>query len=89
VTFPSVGVLALTTFLGGQPPSLLITVSGTVVHGKGPGGNPTDAAPRTVEGHPRVFAQTFILVPDSNAPPTKPGELAKYYISADSIRFVG
>jgi NTF2-related export protein 1/2 len=76
-------------FSGNQPPSLLITVSGNVTHGRGPAGNPPDTPTRCVEGHPRVFSQTFILVPDSTAPPTKPGEVAKYYVGADALRFVG
>ncbi|KAF8971678.1 hypothetical protein BDZ97DRAFT_1901410 [Flammula alnicola] len=74
---------------GAQPPSLLITVSGNVTHGRGPAGNPPDTPPRSIEGHPRVFSQTFILVPDPTAPPTKPGEVAKYYVGADALRFVG
>jgi len=64
-------------------------VSGNVTHGRGPAGNPPDTPVRSVEGHPRVFSQTFILVPDSTAPPTKPGEVAKYYVGADALRFVG
>jgi hypothetical protein len=76
-------------FLGAQPPSLLITVSGNVTHGLGPSGNPPDTPARSIEGHPRVFSQTFILVPDPTAPPTKPGEVAKYYVGADALRFVG
>ncbi|KAF6766741.1 hypothetical protein DFP72DRAFT_985700 [Ephemerocybe angulata] len=39
--------------------------------------------------HPRVFSQSFMLLPDSTAPTTKPGEVAKYYIGADTLRFVG
>lgn len=77
------------TRLGTQPPSLLITVSGNVTHGRGPAGNPPSTPSRTIDGHPRVFSQTFMLVPDSDAPPTKPGEVAKYYVSADALRFVG
>ena len=76
-------------FVGAQPPSLLITVSGNVTHGLGPSGNPPDTPPRSIEGHPRVFSQTFILVPDPTAPLTKPGEVAKYYVGADALRFVG
>ncbi|KAI0059497.1 NTF2-like protein [Artomyces pyxidatus] len=72
---------------GSQPPSLLITVSGMVTHGGGPSANPP-AIKKTIEGHPRVFTQTFMLVPDTAAPP-KPGEVAKYYINADAMRFVG
>lgn len=79
----------ISLFVGAQPPSLLITVSGNVTHGHGPSGNPPDTPARTIEGHPRVFSQTFILVPDSTAPPTKPGEVAKYYVGADALRFVG
>ncbi|TFK26640.1 NTF2-like protein, partial [Coprinopsis marcescibilis] len=73
---------------GSQPPSLLISVSGNVTHGKGPAGNPPNTA-KTIDGQPRVFHQVFMLVPDTNAPPTKPGEVAKYFIGADALRFVG
>ncbi|KAF8899101.1 hypothetical protein BD779DRAFT_1487011 [Infundibulicybe gibba] len=58
---------------GTQPPSLLITVSGNVTHGQG-----------LLE-----IRRTFMLVPDAAAAPSKPGEVAKYYISADALRFVG
>ncbi|KAF8215939.1 hypothetical protein K438DRAFT_1799754 [Mycena galopus ATCC 62051] len=75
---------------GTQPPSLLIVVSGSVTHGKGPSGNPATTTRSNKEGHPRVFSQTFMLVPDAAAPaPSAVGELAKYYISADALRFVG
>lgn len=74
---------------GSQPPSLLVSVSGTVVHGKGPSGNPAATPSKSVDGQPRVFSQTFMLVPDSNAPKVAPGEVAKYYVNADSVRFVG
>ncbi|KAF4612237.1 hypothetical protein D9613_004211 [Agrocybe pediades] len=73
---------------GAQPPSLLVTVSGSVTHGRGPTGNPPKTPVREIEGHPRVFSQTFILVPDTTAP-TKVGEVAKYYVGADALRFVG
>ncbi|KAF8078988.1 hypothetical protein FPV67DRAFT_1558153 [Lyophyllum atratum] len=74
---------------GTSPPSLLISVSGSVTHGRGPAGNPATTTSRNPEGHPRVFSQTFMLVPDSAAPASKPGEVAKYYVSADALRFVG
>ncbi|KII93618.1 hypothetical protein PLICRDRAFT_171349 [Plicaturopsis crispa FD-325 SS-3] len=74
---------------GSQPPSLLVTVSGNVVHGKGPSGNPAATPAKSIDGQPRVFSQTFMLVPDPTAPPTKTGEVAKYYVNADSMRFVG
>ncbi|KAF8265778.1 NTF2-like protein [Lactarius quietus] len=73
---------------GSQPPSLLITVSGNVTHGGGPNANPASTHKKNIEGHPRVFSQTFMLVPDTTAPP-KVGEVAKYYIIADTMRFVG
>jgi NTF2-related export protein 1/2 len=73
---------------GTQPPSLLVTVSGNVTHGDGPTGNPASAPVKTIEGHPRVFSQTFMLAPDSSVT-LKPGEVAKYYIIADAMRFVG
>lgn len=73
---------------GTSPPSLLVIVSGNVTHGRGPSGNPPNTPAKTVEGHPRVFSQTFMLVPDTSAA-IKPGEVAKYYVSADSLRFVG
>lgn len=74
---------------GSKPPSLLVTVSGNVVHGRGPAGNPRTTPAKSVEGRSRVFSQTFMLVPDPTAPPTKTGEVAKYYVGADAMRFVG
>lgn len=76
-------------FLGSQPPSLLVTVSGIVTHGRGPSGNPPTTPAKTIDGYPRVFSQTFMLTPDPTAPPTKPGEVAKYYVQSDAMRFVG
>ena len=78
----------LTVYAGSMPPSLLVTVSGNVIHGEGPEGNPRGAPTKTIEGHPRVFTQTFVLAPDSSVA-LKPGEVAKYYILADTMRFVG
>jgi NTF2-related export protein 1/2 len=69
---------------GSQPPSLLVTVSGAVLHGSG-----SLRGQRPIDAQPRVFSQTFMLVPDSTAPPTKTGEVAKYYVGADAFRFVG
>jgi len=73
--------------LGTSPPSLIVVVSGNVAHGRGLSGNPPNTPAKTLE-QLRVFSQTFMLVPDTSAP-TRPGEVAKYYISADSLRFVG
>ncbi|KIP11666.1 hypothetical protein PHLGIDRAFT_27718 [Phlebiopsis gigantea 11061_1 CR5-6] len=74
---------------GSQPPSLMVTVSGTVIHGKGPAGNPASTPSKSLDGQPRVFSQTFMLAPDTAAPKTAPGEVAKYYVNADTMRFVG
>ncbi|TFY78794.1 hypothetical protein EWM64_g5218 [Hericium alpestre] len=73
---------------GSQPPSLLITVSGSVTHGGGPAANPASTPAKSVDGQPRVFTQTFILSPDSTTPPAS-GGLPTYYITADTMRFVG
>jgi NTF2-related export protein 1/2 len=81
--------LTFVLLIGSQPPSLLVTVSGNVTHGRGPTGNPAATPAKCVDGHPRVFSQTFMLVPDPTAPPMKTGEVAKYYVSADAMRFVG
>lgn len=72
---------------GTQPPSLLVCVSGNVSHGKSPATK--SASSRSVDDQPRVFFQTFVLVPDPVAPVVKAGEVAKYYIDADAMRFVG
>ncbi|KZS93191.1 NTF2-like protein [Sistotremastrum niveocremeum HHB9708] len=77
-------------------PSLMISVSGTVRHGPdtgplyvtGPNGKEKPKS-KTVDGQPRVFSQTFVLVPDPDAPAVEPGKLGKYVVSADSFRFVG
>lgn len=72
---------------GTQPPSLLVCVSGNVSHGKSPATKSTST--RSVDDQPRVFFQSFVLVPDPVAPVVKAGEVAKYYIDADAMRFVG
>jgi NTF2-related export protein 1/2 len=82
------GSIIQPVYLGTQPPSLLVTVSGNVTHGEGPTGNPASTPAKNTEGHPRVFTQTFMLAPDSTVT-LKPGEVAKYYILADTLRFVG
>ncbi|KAL0581085.1 hypothetical protein V5O48_000979 [Marasmius crinis-equi] len=75
---------------GSTPPSLLVNVSGSVVHGKQhpPPANQARNSSRSVDGLSRVFSQVFMLVPDPNVAPN-PGEGTKYYVSVDSLRFVG
>ncbi|KAG9099866.1 hypothetical protein FRC06_004751 [Ceratobasidium sp. 370] len=69
-----------------RPPSLLVTVSGTVRHGPPPTPSPATGAKRsTFDNEPRVFNQTFILIPDE----VHTGGDPKYYVKADSMRFVG
>ncbi|KAF8445688.1 hypothetical protein L210DRAFT_3619538 [Boletus edulis BED1] len=51
--------------------------------------HPVNTPSRSVDGQPRVFFQTFMLVPDPAAPIAGVGEVAKYYVDADSMRFVG
>ena len=74
---------------GSTPPSLLLNVSGSVVHGKQhqPAANQRNPT-RSVDGLSRVFSQVFMLVPDPNVPPN-PEEGTKYYVSVDALRFVG
>lgn len=44
---------------------------------------------RTVDGQPRVFSQTFVLMRDPDTAGGEPGKLGKYIIKADTLRFVG
>ncbi|KAF8602345.1 NTF2-like protein [Ceratobasidium sp. AG-I] len=71
-----------------RPPSLLVTVSGTVRHGPPPIPTPASASGAkrpTFDNEPRVFNQTFILIPDEAHTAGDP----KYFVKADSLRFVG
>jgi NTF2-related export protein 1/2 len=74
----------------------MVSVSGTVQHGPAvdTGGVVVTVAdkkekPKTVDGQPRVFAQTFVLTRDQDKTGTEEGKLGKYVIKADTIRFVG
>ena len=76
---------------GTFPPSLLITVNGVVIHGK-TARNTHPTSSKAVDDQPRIFSQTFILVPElerneGNAD-TSSG-MMNYYILSDSMRFVG
>ncbi|EJD03827.1 NTF2-like protein [Fomitiporia mediterranea MF3/22] len=75
-----------------SPPSLLVTVSGTVVHGRAAVALTHPTASKSVDDQPRIFAQTFMLVPDSdNAAPggDASSSQVKYYVLSDDMRFVG
>ncbi|KAG8924573.1 hypothetical protein FRC03_005624 [Tulasnella sp. 419] len=71
-----------------RPPSLLITVSGLVTHGPQSTANTLPTSVKVFDAAPRVFSQTFVLVPDESAS-TGQGAEPKYYVGADSLRFVG
>lgn len=70
-----------------RPPSLLITATGLVVHGPAASGDFIETGGKDIKAAPRVFSQSFILVPDEEA--SVPGEAPTYYITSDSLRFVG
>lgn len=89
---------------GTTPPALLITVSGTVLHGPaavaaGAGKGPVAARfGGKVEEQPRVFSQSFLLLQDPEAAGeagAAAGDAAdknkgpRYYIKTDNMRFVG
>ncbi|KAI5121301.1 hypothetical protein M0805_003770 [Coniferiporia weirii] len=74
-----------------SPPSLLVTVSGTVVHGK-TANAPHPTSSKAIDDQPRIFAQTFMLAPDTDAsvPTTDAAKpQVKYYVLTDDLRFVG
>ncbi|KAG9044047.1 hypothetical protein FS837_008841 [Tulasnella sp. UAMH 9824] len=66
-----------------RPASLLITVSGIVVHGPMAKG-PLQTGTKKMEEAPRVFSQAFVLMPEEPVAPEP-----KYYIASDTLRFVG
>jgi NTF2-related export protein 1/2 len=67
-----------------SPPSLLVTVSGTVMHGSS--ASVTQPSSRSLDDQLRLFAQAFMLAPDTDA---APGAQVKYYVLSDDMRFVG
>ncbi|KZO96331.1 NTF2-like protein [Calocera viscosa TUFC12733] len=73
--------------------SLLLSISGTVVHGKDAIDNPPSrSATAVVDALPRVFSQTFVLSPDlegSGLPPEQWQMVDRYYILSDHLRFIG
>jgi hypothetical protein len=83
------------TFQGYTPAPILITVSGTVLHGTMPAKIPPNKKPGIL---PRVFSQTFVLAPEpaTDATTIAPGtsvagaaEGIMFYIRTDTLRFVG
>lgn len=81
---------------GYTPAPILITVSGTVLHGTMPAKIPPNKKPGIL---PRVFSQTFVLAPEvtTDAAAIPPGTSAAgaaaegimFYIRTDTLRFVG
>jgi len=55
----------------------------------GSGGSNVPNYTRSVDGQPRVFSQTFVLMRDPDTGVVEPGKLGKYIIKADTLRFVG
>ncbi|KAG9003786.1 hypothetical protein FRB90_011104 [Tulasnella sp. 427] len=66
-----------------RPASLLITVSGIVVHGP-MAKDAIQTGTKKMEAAPRVFSQAFVLMPEEPV-----GAEPKYYIASDTLRFVG
>lgn len=74
-----------------SPPSLLVTVCGTIMHGKATEST-RPVASKVVDDQPRIFAQTFMLTPETDSPqPPADGSSAqvKYFVNTDDLRFVG
>jgi NTF2-related export protein 1/2 len=74
---------------GHTPSPILITVSGTVLHGSMPAKIPQTKKPGVL---PRVFSQTFVLVHEPTVQPAGQPESASsdvYYVRSDTLRFVG
>ncbi|KAG9007773.1 hypothetical protein FRB93_007164 [Tulasnella sp. JGI-2019a] len=69
----------------GRPPSLLITVTGLVIHGPTVQSETVNINSKNFESAPRIFSQSFVLVPDDIIS----GQEPKYYVATDSFRFVG
>ena len=71
-----------------SPPSLLVTVCGIVMHRKD-AVKSAHTTSKALDDQPRIFSQTFILTPDTEAA-AEPGKSAvKYYVNTDDMRFVG
>ncbi|KZT62659.1 NTF2-like protein [Calocera cornea HHB12733] len=78
--------------LNDRKPSLLLSVSGTVVHGKDAIDNPPPRGYNVEDAWPRTFSQTFVLSPDlegSGLPREQWLLVDRYYILSDHMRFVG
>lgn len=74
---------------GTTPPSLLLTVCGTVLHGPAAGTFTAATSSKTVDSQPRIFTQTFTLAPDTEASTGESSTSVKYYVNSDALRFVG
>ncbi|KAG8898750.1 hypothetical protein FRB99_007181 [Tulasnella sp. 403] len=70
----------------GRPASLLITVSGLVTHGPSAKADTITTSTKVLDAAPRVFSQSFVLVPDETS---TSGKEPKYYVASDSLRFAG
>ena len=74
---------------GTTPPSLLLTVCGTVIHGPTALSSAPTSGSKNVDSQPRIFTQTFTLAPDTEQSAEDPSTSMKYYVNTDALRFVG
>lgn len=75
---------------GTNPTAILVTVSGIVLHGEMPSKMPQTKKHGVLH---RIFSQSFVLTPEPK-PMIQPGaeagqEADRYFIRADTMRFVG
>ncbi|CAG7854058.1 SubName: Full=Uncharacterized protein {ECO:0000313/EMBL:CCA69585.1} [Serendipita indica DSM 11827] len=77
-------------YKGTNPTAILVTVSGIVLHGEMPSKMPQTKKHGVLH---RIFSQSFVLTPEPK-PMIQPGaeagqEADRYFIRADTMRFVG
>jgi len=78
--------------MNNRKPSLLLSVSGTVVHSKEAIVNAPPRGYDVADALPRIFSQTFVLSPDiegSGVPPEQWPLVDRFFILSDHLRFVG
>ena len=78
---------------GMTPPSLMVAITGVVMHGSDRG-QPSATTNKKPDEHPRTFSQSFVLMEDPEADPTPHPKAKKplgprYYVKTDMMRFVG
>ena len=67
-----------------------MTVCGIVIHGKDAARSAPVPPSKPLDEQPRIFCQTFMLTPDTEALPADAAQASvKYYVNTDDMRFVG